>query len=87
MKKFKASAIQILRLNQPVEIANCPDPEFSDLKCLKIGDNYYLPSVEWTKYSEPEPGEEAGSFDPVSGMEWEVLVHAVEDENLGVEPL
>lgn len=84
MKKNRilASLLQTLEFNSDVTVEKCPDKEYSYLDCIKIGDDYYLPNIEWTKYSpaDTKSGDDSGSFKPVEGSEWEVIHHAIIDE-------
>lgn len=88
MKKISVSVKQKLKFDVSVEIERCPDEEFSDLNCVKIGDDYFLPSIEWTKYVPPEQyaaDDGAGGFEPVEGAEWETIHHAIMDERTRVK--
>ena len=88
MKKISASVTQKLEFDGTVQIAKCPDKEFSDLNCVKIGDEYFLPSIEWTKYIPPEKyaaDDDASGFEPVEGSEWETIHHAIVDEKTRVK--
>lgn len=86
-KKLKVSVVQKLVLDESVTIENCPDPEFDNLECIKIGEDLFLPSIEWTKYVPPDKYSDDGSggFDPVEDGDWETLIHAIEDEKVTVK--
>lgn len=86
-RKVSVSVKQKLVFDDPVEVAECPDVEFSDLNCVRIGDDYFLPSIEWTKYVPAEKygaGDDAGGFEPVDGTDWEKIHHAIMDEKIRV---
>lgn len=84
--KVSVSVEQELVFDGTVRIVKCPDKEFADLNCVKIGENYFLPSVEWMKYIPPEDyaDDGAGEFEPVEGSEWETIHHAIKGETTRV---
>ena len=83
--KVKASVIQKLKFTKSIEISLCPDEEFKDTKCLKIGDEYFLPSIEWTKFIPASLSDDGYAyFEEVTGEEWEAIHHAIKEEKTKV---
>ena len=85
--RITASVTQTLKLEGHAVIERCPNKEFSYLDCVKIGDDYFLPSIKWTKYvpADAASGDDSGGFDPVESSDWEVLHHSIVDERVRIQ--
>ncbi|QTN32558.1 hypothetical protein HZ994_09515 [Akkermansiaceae bacterium] len=85
--RITASVTQTLNLEGRALIERCPDKEFSYLDCVKIGDDYFLPSIEWTKYvpAEAGSGDDSGGFEPVKSSDWEEFHHSIVDERVQIK--